>query len=422
MMQVLTSAWALLLGMCLLMVGNGMQGTLLGIRGALEDFSTFEMSIVMSAYFVGFLGGSRMAPGMIRRVGHVRVFAALASLISAVMILYPTFPNILVWTAGRVLIGFCFSAVYVTAESWLNNAADNSNRGQALSLYMIVQTLGIVLAQALLLTADPSGFILFVIPSVLVSIAVTPILLSITPTPAFDTTKPMSLRELAGFSPLGCVGMFLLGGVFSAQFGMASVYGAEAGLSVAQISTFVATFFVGAVVLQFPIGWVSDRMDRRALIVVVSLIGLGGSMLGMIMGHEFTLLLVSAFVVGGMSNPLYSLLIAHTNDFLEHDDMAAASGGLIFINGLGAILGPIITGWIMGTAIGPAGFYLFTGVLFVALAVYAAYRSTQRKSVAVEDTGSYVAILPSATAVAVEYAQEYVIETEQEEEEASHDR
>ncbi len=183
MIQVVSSAWALLLGMCLLMVGNGMQGTLLGIRGGIEGFSTFQMSIVMSAYFVGFLGGSRMAPGMIRRVGHVRVFAALASLISAVMILYPTFPNTIVWSIGRVLIGFCFSAVYVTAESWLNNAATNENRGQALSAYMIVQTLGIVIAQALLLTADPSGFVLFVIPSVLVSIAVTPILLSISPTP-----------------------------------------------------------------------------------------------------------------------------------------------------------------------------------------------------------------------------------------------
>lgn len=416
MMQVLTSAWALLLGMCLLMVGNGMQGTLLGIRGALEDFTTFEMSIVMSAYFVGFLGGSRMAPGMIRRVGHVRVFAALASLISAVMILYPTFPNIIIWTAGRVLIGFCFSAVYVVAESWLNNAADNSNRGKALSLYMIVQTLGIVIAQALLLTADPSGFVLFVIPSVLVSIAVTPILLSITPTPAFETTKPMSLRELAGCSPLGCVGMFILGGVFSAQFGMSSVYGAEAGLSVPQISLFVAMFFMGSVVLQYPIGWISDRMDRRALIVMVSIVGAFGSVLGMMLGGNFNLLLLSAFVVGGMSTPLYSLLIAHTNDFLEHDDMTAASGGLIFINGLGAILGPMITGWIMGTAIGPPGFYLFTGILFVILAVYAGYRSTQRKSVAVEDTGNYVPIMPSATAVAVEYAQEYVIETEQEEE------
>lgn len=421
MFNVLTSAWALLLGMGLLMIGNGMQGTLLGIRGGIEGFSTFEMSIVMSCYFVGFLGGSRMAPGMIRRVGHVRVFAALASLISAVMILYPTFPNIIIWSLGRVLIGFCFSAVYVTAESWLNNAATNENRGQALSLYMIVQTLGIVLAQALLLTADPSGFILFVIPSVLVSIAVTPILLSISPTPAFETTKPMSLRELLVFSPLGCIGMFLLGGVFSAQFGMAAVYGAEAGLTVAQISMFVAMFFVGAVILQYPIGWVSDRMDRRTLIVIISLVGGAGSVLGMLMGHQFTVLLVSAFVVGGMSNPLYSLLIAHTNDFLEHEDMAAASGGMVFINGLGAILGPIITGWMMGTALGPGGFYLFTAVLFFALAAYATYRATQRAAVPVNETSNYVPIYASATSVAVEYAQEYAIEAEQEAENEDND-
>ncbi|MGJ8628306.1 MAG: MFS transporter [Sulfitobacter sp.] len=419
MIQVLASAWALLLGMGLLMIGNGMQGTLLGIRGDIEGFSTFEMSIVMSCYFVGFLGGSRMAPGMIRRVGHVRVFAALASLISAVMILYPTFPNIIIWSLGRVLIGFCFSAVYVTAESWLNNAATNENRGQALSLYMIVQTLGIVLAQALLLTADPSGFVLFVIPSVLVSLAVTPILLSISPTPAFDTTKPMSLRELLAFSPLGCIGMFLLGGVFSAQFGMAAVYGAEAGLTVAQISMFVATFFVGAVILQYPIGWVSDRMDRRSLIVIVSLIGGLGSILGMMMGHVFTLLLVSAFVVGGMSNPLYSLLIAHTNDFLEHEDMAAASGGMVFINGLGAILGPIITGWLMGTALGPGGFYLFTAVLFFVLAGYAMYRATQRAAKPIDETGNYVPISASATSVALEYAQEYAIEADQDAENPS---
>ena len=421
MLQVVSSAWALLLGMCLLMVGNGMQGTLLGIRGEIEGFSTLEMSIVMSAYFVGFLGGSRMAPGMIRRVGHVRVFAALASLISAVMILYPTFTEVWLWTIGRVLIGFCFSAVYVTAESWLNNAATNENRGQALSLYMIVQTAGIVVSQALLLTADPSGYVLFVIPSVLVSIAVTPILLSISPTPAFDTTKPMSLKALVGFSPLGCVGMFLLGGVFSAQFGMASVYGAQAGLSVAQISTFVAMFFVGSVLLQYPIGWISDRMDRRLLVLILAVIGAGGSFVGMFLGHVFPILLVSAFVVGGMSNPLYSLLIAHTNDFLEHEDMAAASGGLIFINGLGAIAGPLITGSLMDT-VGPGGFYLFTAILFIALAVYAAYRASVRQAIAVEDTGAYVAVNPSYTSVALEYAQEYAIEADKEDEKAANER
>ena len=168
MIRFAISAWALLLGMMLLMIGNGLQGTLLGVRGEIEGFSTFQMSLVMSAYFVGFLGGSRMAPEMIRRGGHVRVFAALASFISAVLILYPTFADPWAWTVGRVVIGFCFSGVYVTAESWLNNAATNETRGQALSLYMMVQMAGIVAAQGLLVVADPSGYVLFVIPSVLV--------------------------------------------------------------------------------------------------------------------------------------------------------------------------------------------------------------------------------------------------------------
>jgi len=416
MLQVISSAWALLLGMGLLMVGNGMQSTLLGVRGQIENFGTFEMSVVISAYFIGFLGGSRMAPNLIRRVGHVRVFAALASLISAVMILYPTLVNPWVWVLGRILIGFCFSAVFVTAESWLNDAASNENRGQALSIYMIVQTAGIVLAQGLMVTADPSGYVLFVIPSILVSIAITPILLSISPTHAFKTTKAMSLRELMGFSPLGCVGMFLLGGVFSAQFGMASVYGSEAGLSVGEISTFVATIFIGGMITQYPIGWLSDRMDRRALIALTAAVGAVGASIGVMSNGDFTLILVAAFLMGSTSNPLYSLLLAYTNDFLDHEDMAAGSGGMIFLNGLGAVSGPLITGWVMGV-FGPSGFYMLIGVLFSMLAIYAVYRATQRPAIPVDETGSFVAMSQSAmTPVAMEIAQEYAIETDLEDE------
>lgn len=415
MFQVIQSAWALLLGIGLLMIANGMQGTLLGIRGEIEAFSTTQMSIVVSAYFVGFLGGSRMAPEMIRRVGHVRVFAALASLISGVMILYPAAPDPWIWTAGRVLIGFCFSAVYVTAESWLNNAASNDTRGQALSLYMIVQTLGIVIAQMLLLTADPSGYVLFVIPSILVSVAVTPILLSISPTPAFERTHSTSIKELLGISPLGCVGMFLLGGIFAAQFGMSAVYGAEANLSIVQISTFVSTFFVAAILTQYPIGWLSDRMDRRFLVLGVSVIGGIGALIGALFGSNFTMLLVAAFLMGGSANPLYSLLIAHTNDFLDPDDMAGASGGLIFINGFGAIGGPLITGWAM-ERVGPAGFFWFTLVLFTMLVGYAGYRATQRSTIAVEDTGTYVPVSPTVGVMAVEVAQDLAIEEARDEE------
>lgn len=416
MLQVLSSAWALLLGMGLLMVGNGLQGTLLGVRGEIEGFTTLQMSFVMSAYFLGFLGGSRMAPEMIRRVGHVRVFAALASFISAVMILYPAFTNPVAWSLGRVIIGFCFSGVYVTAESWLNNAADNRNRGKALSLYMMVQMIGIVSAQGLLLVGDPAGYETFVIASVLISVSFGPILLSISPTPAFDTTKPMTLKKLYQTSPLGIVGMFLLGGVFAAQFGMSAVYGARIGLSLVQISIFVATFYIGATVIQYPLGWMSDRMDRRALIMGVAGVAGVGSLVGMLLGGQYGMLLLAAFLIGGLSNPLYSLLIAYTNDYLDNEDMAAASGGLVFINGLGAIAGPLITGWLMGDNVfGPSGFFLYIAILLFALALYAAWRATRRPSVPVSETGHMAQMYPAATQVALELAQEVAIEAGQDE-------
>ncbi|NIZ13715.1 MFS transporter [Phaeobacter sp. HF9A] len=418
MLQVLSSAWALLLGIGLLMLGNGLQGTLLGVRGSIEGYSSFTMSLVMSAYFVGLIFGSRMAPGMIRRVGHVRVFAALASLISAVMIIYPAVPNPVLWMVGRLLVGFCFSGVYVTAESWLNNAADNENRGKALSLYMIVMTLGLMAAQGFILIGDPAGYLPFVVASIAVSVSFAPILLSISPTPAFGTTKRMTLKELMEASPLGCVGMFLIGGVFSAQFGMAAVYATQAGLNLSEISIFVASFYVGALVMQFPLGWLSDRMERRLLIIFVAGIAGAASIFAMILGGSFVLLLASAFVIGGLVNPLYSLLLAHTNDYLEHDDMAAASGGLVFINGLGASTGPLIIGWMMSDGMfGPSGFFLFMAILLGAMVCYALYRSTQRAGVSVDETGTMAVMSPTATSVAVEFAQEYAIDTELEEQE-----
>ncbi|MFQ6553355.1 MFS transporter [Aestuariibius insulae] len=412
MIQVLGSSWALLLGMFMLMVGNGLQGTLLGVRGGIEGFSTFEMSLVMSAYFVGFLGGSWFTPQMIRNVGHVRVFAALASLISAVMILYPALTYWPAWTVGRIIIGFCFSGVYVTAESWLNNAADNSNRGKALSVYMIVQMAGIVLAQYLFFGFDASGYALFILASVLVSVSFAPILLSISPTPAFGAAKRMSLRELIGTSPLGCVGMFLMGGIFAAQFGMAAVFGTEAGLSVPQISLFVSAFYIGALIAQWPIGWLSDRIDRRLLILLMSAVGGLAAIVGFIFWQSYGVLLMAAFVVGGASNPLYALLIAYTNDFLEHEDMAAASGGLVFINGVGAISGPLAIGWLM-SVLGPAGFFVLIAVLLVSLAGYAAWRMSRRPGATpVEEMTPYAPVLATASPVAVDMAQEVYIETE----------
>lgn len=399
MLKVMLTSWPLLMGVMLLMVGNGVQGTLLGIRGNIEGFSTYELSYVMSAYFVGFLFGSLMAPRMIRKVGHVRVFAALGSFISAILVIYPVYPDWIAWTVLRVMAGFCFSGIYITAESWINNTASNETRGQALSAYMIVQMLGIIASQVLLNLPDPTGFALFIIPSVLVSLAFMPILLAPTPAPDFDSTRRISFARLFRLSPLGCVGMLLTGGVFSAMFGMASVWGAQVGLTVREISIFVGSLYVGGLILQYPIGWASDRLDRRMLIMGLSAVAAVAMLVAAFAPLPFTALIVVAVILGGITNPVYALLIAHTNDFLPRDQMAGASAGLIFLNGFGAIFGPIITGWMMET-VGPGGFFLFIGVLFVALAGYALFRMTRRAAPAV--SGAFRGVSPEASSLAVD--------------------
>ena len=398
MLKVLRQSWPLLLGVMLLMVGNGVQGSLLGIRGALEGFSTFQLSIVMSAYFLGFLGGSRLAPEMIRRVGHVRVFSALGSMISAVLILYPLFLDWQAWAGMRVLIGFCFSGIYVTAESWLNNTATNETRGQALSAYMIVQMLGIIASQGLLALGDPGGFGLFIIPSVLVSLAFMPILLADVPAPTFDSVAPMSLRRLFATSPLGCVGMVLTGGIFAAMFGMASVWGAKSALTIGQIAAYGAALYIGGLVLQYPIGWASDRIDRRKLVLWMSVAAAVVMLAASAQRLPFTVTLFVALFLGGTINPLYSLLIAHTNDYLTKAEMPAASARLIFLNGLGAIFGPLAAGWLM-SVIGAGGYFLFIGMLFAALALYAAYRMSRRAAPA--EHAAYSGLTPNVSSLTV---------------------
>ena len=395
------------------MIGNGLQGTLLGVRGSLENIDPSWMGYIMSAYFIGFLGGSRLTPILLRRVGHVRVFAALGSLVSAAFILYAAYVDPIFWLLMRVVVGFCFSGLYVVAESWINDMSSNENRGQALSLYILIQMFGVVAGQLLLNVADPSGYGLFVLISVLVSISFAPILLSVTPTPLFSSSKPMTLFELMRASPLGCVGVFIMGGVFSALLGMSSVFGAQRGLSVKEISWFVTAIYVGGMLMQYPVGWLSDRMDRRTLIVALTFLGASFSVSGLFLGDSIWWLIGVAFCIGAAVNPLYPLLLAYTNDHLEPDQMASASGGLIFINGFGAMGGPIAVGYLIDH-VGSKGFFIFLAVLTSIVCLYSIYRMTRTEAIAVEDTNPYLPVTAAATNVAVEIAAEIAIEESEE--------
>lgn len=385
------------------MLGNGLQGTLLGVRGSLESMDPQSLGYVMAAYYVGFILGSKYTPYLLKRVGHVRVFAALGSLVSAAFILFPVKVDPVLWFALRLLVGFCFSGIYVVAESWLNESSTNDTRGQALSIYLIVQMAGIVLGQLLLNIADPRGYELFVLITVLVSISFAPILLSSGRAPLFETSRPMSMRELLVASPLGCVGTFMLGGAFSALFGMSAIYANQQGFSIAETSYFVTAIYMGGLIFQYPIGWLSDRMDRRILIVATAGACALACAAAMFADNSITGLVIAALFIGGTTNPLYSLLLAYTNDFLESDQMAAASGGMLFINGIGAMGGPIAIGYLM-SKFGSLAFFVFIAILMLSIFFYGIYRMTQRAAIAVDETAPYIPITSRTTQVATEIA------------------
>ncbi|KAA8610342.1 MFS transporter [Salipiger aestuarii] len=409
MIQVLSSVWALLVGIVFIMLGNGMQFTLIGLRGDIEGFSPAQLAVITSGYFAGFLLGAQGTPRMIRRVGHVRVFAALGSFMSAGLIAFPLLTDPIAWTVLRLLVGFCMSGVYVTAESWLNDASTNATRGKVLSAYMIAQTLGLIGAQGLLTLGDAATSVLFIGASILVSVSFAPILLSVSPVPAAAITRPMSLPRLFSFAPLSTVGILILGGSYSTLLGMGAVFGTQAGLSRNEIALFAAMPFAGALLLQYPIGWLSDRIDRRLLITGCAVIGTAASALGWIGGDDPVPLFAAAFIAGGVTTPLYALFLAYTNDYITVEDMPAASGGLVFTFGIGAIGGPFLTGWAM-QAISPYAYWLALAPTFAAIALYAAWRMTRRDSVQVSDTESYLGVLPSASPVAVEAAGAWAVE------------
>jgi MFS family permease len=285
-MRAILSCWALLLGLGLLMLGTGLQGTLLGLRASLEGFPTTITGIVMSGYFAGFMLGALVVPPLVRNVGHVRVFAALASLASALVLLHSVFIFALTWFALRVLSGMCMAGLVLITESWLNDIATNRTRGQLLSVYIVVMMGGMGLGQLLLILADLRGFELFVLVSVLISCALVPMLLNAGRTPEFSAPAPISTRALYRASPLGIIGSFSTGIAQGSLFGMGAVFGNLIGLSVTEVSLFMTVFALGAVALQWPIGWLSDRFDRRKVIVTTTAVSALLALIAMQAAHH----------------------------------------------------------------------------------------------------------------------------------------
>ena len=388
------------------MLGDGLQGTLLAVRADQEGFSATITGLIMSSFYVGFLLGSIMTPKITTRVGHIRVFAALAALASATILVHAIFVHVPVWIALRFISGFCFAGLYIVAESWLNDRATNESRGKLLSLYMVVSYLGVGAGQLLLNLAEPTEYLLFILTSVLISIAVVPLLLSAGSPPAFRESVNISLRELFLLSPLGIVSMFAVGLVTATFFAIGPVFGQRIGLNVEDISYFMAAAVVGTIVLQGPVGALSDRFDRRIILTIVTLLAaLSAAICVPLSQDSYLMLLLSVGLFGGLAFPLYSICIAYTNDHLDPSQMIAASGSLVLIGGLGAIFGPILTASIMDRFGNDYFFWSMAGTHGL-MGLFALYRMTRSAAVPLKKQGHNTATAAHPTSSVFEGIQQ----------------
>ncbi|WP_353860925.1 MFS transporter [Azospirillum formosense] len=390
MPQVARSVLSLLLGVAFLMLGNGALSTLIGLRLAGTESGAVAVGLITAAFYTGLTGGSLFAHRVITRVGHIRAFAAFASVLSAAALSHALFDAVSVWTVLRLAEGFCMAGLYICIESWLNGTANNETRGQILSLYMVTLYAASAVGQQLLQLDDETGVRIFMLIAILLTLALVPVALTRTTPPTLPNVESYGLRRLYEASPLGVVGVFISGTVTGSIYGLAPVFGAASGFGVSGTALFMSTLILGGVALQWPLGRLSDRFDRRAVIIGLSA-ALALVSVGMILadgsGRQETLLLVAPFF-GGLAFTLYPVCAAHTNDHAGPDNVVSVSGGLILANSVGAIIGPPLASAAMGFA-GPEALFGFIAAGAGSATLYGLWRTRMRPPPPAEAQASF---------------------------------
>ncbi|MFA5592683.1 MAG: MFS transporter [Micavibrio sp.] len=410
MHKTILSTWPLFFGVAMIMIGNGLQGTLLGVRATMEGFPTYSTGIIMSMYYAGFMLGSHFVPKLIQGVGHIRVFTALAAIASTTVLFHGMFPDEWVWGFVRAATGFAFAGMYIVIESWLNNAVDNKGRGKMMAFYLVVLYASMAIGQYMLGAADPGTMDLFIWTSVLISVAVLPISLSSRPAPTFNAPEKVSPHMLFKTSPLGIYGVFASGMASACLFAIGPVYAAEAGFTLPQIANFMAAAIIGAVALQFPIGWLSDKYDRRKILICVSMLAAIACGLALLAApYNSSALYLAMFMLGGTALTIYGLSTAHTNDHLAPAQIVAASAGLIMINGIGSIIGPTASSALMNIT-GPWMLFAMMGAVYGSIAVFGIYRAICTAPVPMEQQDPFVPQASPSTALVMQQVVEQGIE------------
>ena len=399
MKHTFASLSALLISAGILLAGNGLQSTLVAVRANIEGFSLPVIGLLFSSYFAGFIAGCLAGPGMVARAGHIRAFGALAALAVASALIFALSVHVSVWIFLRIITGFCFAGLYMIIESWINEKSSNENRGQVLAVYRIVDLTAVTIGQYLLTVSNPAGFALFSLVAILVSLSIVPVAMTKSSGPAPIANTSLNLRKLLRVSPLAAAGAFGVGLANGAFWGIAPVYIQQLGYASGMVATFMSVAIVAGALAQWPVGYFSDLIDRRKVLVGVSgACVLSGIFLWLFGAVSPLMLLVGAGLFGIFAMPLFGLSAAHANDHAEVDEFVAISGGLLLVYAVGAVVGPAIAPLVM-EATTPSALFAYTAAVHALLFSFGLFRMTRRAGVPRDEQSDYVAVPRTTPAV-----------------------
>jgi MFS family permease len=402
MILALAPVAALLLSVAILLMGNGLQGTLLPVRAQLELYSPLDLGILGSSYFLGFAAGCYFGPYVIRRVGHIRTFTAMVSLASAVALAHALVISPYAWWPLRATTGFCFAVLYMVIESWINEKSTNENRGIVFSVYTIINLTVLTVGQMMLTLGSPSSFPLFAVASILVSLAALPVALTTAPPPGPIASAKIRIGYLYKISPVGFVAALCVGLVNGSFWSLGPVF-AQSYISSAgtvAIAAFMSIAVIAGAVGQWPLGWASDRVDRRKIITLACFgAAIAGILLSISASRWDPGIFVFAAAFGIFAFPLYALCAAHMNDSVEADGFVEASSGLLLLYGAGAIVGPLVASTALNY-VGAPGLFGFTALVHLGLAGFVFYRMRRKARMPEDDREPFADSLLIAQTVA----------------------
>lgn len=389
---------ALLAGIVLLLLGVGLLNTLLALRGSGEGFADQTLGLLGSAYFAGFILGTWLCPKLIRRMGHVRAFAFFAAAAAASVLVHVLLIDAGVWLLLRVVTGTALVGIYTVIESWLNSQAPAARRGQIFAAYMAVNLGALALSQQLLRLDSPMGFSLFVLAAILIILALMPVVATRLTQPVISDTPSLSLKRLWRAAPVACAASTLSGLAMGGFWGLGAVYAGRMGMDTVQIGGFVSLVIVAGALLQWPMGFMSDRLDRRLALAIIAGVAAAGGLMMALFGPLGQWLLVAAAVFGAGAFAVYPAAVAHLIDHLQHDDILSGNASLLMLHGVGAAIGPALAGWLMGVT-SPMALPLFFLLTFGLCALYALQQSRLGQDRIVDSVAHFIPMVRTSPTV-----------------------